>query len=87
MSTESGHDDNDDDGYHGHHEHVLHSPNGSESSPEVEEALIRQMQFVRGSLTTKMVASQLTLQSLMSVKLEDLAETDRSKNFLPIETD
>ncbi|EXK47784.1 hypothetical protein FOXG_00342 [Fusarium oxysporum f. sp. lycopersici 4287] len=78
MSTESGHDDNEDDGYHGHHEHVLHSPNGSESSPEVEEALIRQMQFVRGSLTTKMVASQLTLQSLMSVKLEDLAETDRS---------
>ncbi|KAF5623324.1 e3 ubiquitin ligase hrd-1 [Fusarium sp. NRRL 52700] len=78
MSTESGHDDNEDDGYHGHHEHVLYSPNGSESSPEVEEALIRQMQFVRGSLTTKMVASQLTLQSLVSVKLEDLAETDRS---------
>ncbi|KAF9769026.1 hypothetical protein IL306_013611 [Fusarium sp. DS 682] len=78
MSTEPGHDDNEDDGYHGHHEHALHSPDISDSSPEADDAFIRQMQLVRGSLTTKMVASRATLQSLQSVKLEDLPETDRS---------
>ncbi|KAF4458733.1 RING finger [Fusarium albosuccineum] len=55
------------------------SPNGSDASDAmVEEALLRHMQVVRGSVSTKMVASKMTLQSLQSVKIEDLAEADRS---------
>ncbi|KAF4339695.1 RING finger [Fusarium beomiforme] len=76
--TKPAHDDNEDDGYHGHHEHALYSSNVSESSPEADDAFVRQMQLVRGSLTTKMVASKATLQSLQSVRLEDIPEADRS---------
>ncbi|KAJ4272063.1 hypothetical protein NW762_000773 [Fusarium torreyae] len=81
MSSGLGREDDDDEGYDGPLdpvEHVLHSPGGSDSSPEVEEAFIRQMQFVRGSISTKMIASKRTLGSLESVKLEELPEADRS---------
>ncbi|KAF4455065.1 putative RING finger protein C2A9.04c [Fusarium austroafricanum] len=78
MSAEFGHDDNEDEGFHGPPEHILHSPGNSDSSPDEDDIFIRQMQLARGSVTTKMVASKLTLQSLQSVKIEDLSEADRS---------
>lgn len=84
MATEVGRED-EDEGYFGPPDYVLHSPGGSDSSPEAEELFIRQMQLARGSVSTKMVASKITLRSLQSVKLEDLPEADRSEKFLGFE--
>ncbi|KAF4978824.1 hypothetical protein FDECE_18157 [Fusarium decemcellulare] len=79
MASDHGRDDDDEVARTVFLEHVLHSPNGSDASDAmVEEALLRHMQVVRGSVSTKMVASKMTLQSLQSVKIEDLAEADRS---------
>lgn len=38
---------------------------------------LRQMQLLRGSVATKMVASKATLSSMISVKLDDLPENER----------
>jgi hypothetical protein len=46
----------------------------------LEEVALRQMQVLRGAATIKMVASKKTLQSLESVKVEDLPEGERSKS-------
>lgn len=46
----------------------------------LEEVALRQMQVLRGAATIKMVASKKTLQSLESVKVEDLPESERSKS-------
>jgi hypothetical protein len=81
MATEVGRED-EDEGYYGPPEYVLHSPGGSDSSPEADELFIRQMQIARGSVSTKMVASKITLRSLQSVKLEELPEADRSEKLL-----
>ncbi|KAF4997773.1 hypothetical protein FGRMN_3611 [Fusarium graminum] len=78
MTTEIGREDDDDEGYHGSSEHVLYSPGSSGSSPEMEDTFVRQMQLVRGAVSTKMVASKLTVRSLQIVKLEELSEADRS---------
>ncbi|XEU98568.1 hypothetical protein FSHL1_003855 [Fusarium sambucinum] len=77
MATEVGRED-EDEGYYGPPDYVLHSPGGSDSSQESDEVFIRQMQIARGSVSTKMVASKMTLRSLQSVELEELPEADRS---------
>jgi len=81
MAAEVGRED-DDEGSFGIAEYERRSPGGSYSSEETEELIIRHMQLARGSVSTKMVASKLTLRSLQSVKLEELLEADRSENFL-----
>lgn len=82
MATEIGREDDEDEGYQGSSEHVLHSPGSSESPPEMEDTFVRQMQLVRGSVSTKMVASKLTVRSLQIVKLEELSDADRCENFV-----
>lgn len=77
MTTEIGRED-DDEGYYGPPDYVVHSPGGSDSSQESDEVFLRQMQIARGSVSTKMVASKMTLRSLESVELQDLSEADRS---------
>ncbi|KAH6961281.1 hypothetical protein DER45DRAFT_537047 [Fusarium avenaceum] len=77
MATEIGREDDEDEGYQGSSEHALHSPGSSESPPEMEDTFVRQMQLVRGSVSTKMVASKLTVRSLQIVKLEELSDADR----------
>ena len=51
-----------------------------------EDAALRQMQVIRGSMTSKLVASKATLQSLIAVKVDDLPETERSELCLKILT-
>lgn len=80
MTTEIGRED-DDEGYYGPPDYVVHSPGGSDSSQESDEVFLRQMQIARGSVSTKMVASKMTLRSLESVELQDLSEADRSEKF------
>ncbi|KAJ4130913.1 hypothetical protein NW768_006452 [Fusarium equiseti] len=77
MAAEVGREDGD-EGSFGIAEYGHRSPGGSHSSEETEEMMIRHMQLARGSVSTKMVASKLTLRSLQSVKLEELPEADRS---------
>ncbi|GKT98302.1 unnamed protein product [Fusarium langsethiae] len=77
MATEVGRED-EDEGYYGPPDYLLHSPGGSDSSQDADEVFIRQMQIARGSVSTKMVASKITLRSLQSVELEELPEADRS---------
>jgi hypothetical protein len=45
----------------------------------LDEHLLRQIQLVRGSSNVQQVASKRTLQSLQSVKIEDLDESDRGE--------
>ncbi|KAF4977394.1 hypothetical protein FZEAL_6071 [Fusarium zealandicum] len=78
MSTDPGREDDDDMNRHLYLEQFLHSPGGSDSSESMDDTLVRHMQVVRGSVSTKMVASKRTLGSLQSVKIEDLAEADRN---------
>ncbi|KAM5383608.1 hypothetical protein ACJZ2D_001845 [Fusarium nematophilum] len=79
MASDPGRDEDDDISRHLFVDHSLHSPGGSDSSSEsMEDALIRHMQVVRGSVSTKMVASKMTLRSLQSIKIEDLSEADRN---------
>jgi hypothetical protein len=81
MAAEVGRED-DDGGPFAIAEYGHQSPGGTYSSEETEEMMIRHMQLARGSVSTKMVASKLTLRSLQSVKLEELPEADLSENFL-----
>jgi hypothetical protein len=84
MATEVGRED-EDEGYYGPPDYLLHSPGGSDSSQDADEVFIRQMQIARGSVSTKMVASKITLRSLQSVELEELPEADRSEKSLAFE--
>jgi hypothetical protein len=77
MAAEVGRED-DDGGPFAIAEYGHQSPGGTYSSEETEEMMIRHMQLARGSVSTKMVASKLTLRSLQSVKLEELPEADLS---------
>ncbi|KAI9171584.1 Cytochrome P450 monooxygenase [Paramyrothecium foliicola] len=58
----------------GHPRRAAHSV----SNPPPEEAALREMQVLRGAATIKMVASKKTLQSLESVKIEDLPPSERT---------
>ena len=43
---------------------------------------VRAAQFIRGSVSTKMVASPSAIRSLQSVQIEDLAESERRKSHI-----
>lgn len=50
-------------------------PSGSSSS--MTEAAVRELQLLRGAITTKMVASKSTLEMLQTVNVEDLPAEER----------
>lgn len=46
---------------------------------DVDDNHVRAAQFLRGSVSTKNVASSTAIQSLQSVAISDLSESERSK--------
>ncbi|KAH7171146.1 hypothetical protein EDB81DRAFT_191812 [Dactylonectria macrodidyma] len=44
----------------------------------VDNVLVRQIQLVRGAVSSKMVASKMTIRSLQSVDIDDLPETEKT---------
>lgn len=50
---------------------------------DMEESRVRTAQFLRGSMSTKMVASSSAIQSLQSVAMSDLSESEKSKFHTP----
>lgn len=52
------------------------------SNHSAEDATVRQMQVLRGALSSKMVASRAALQSLQSIDVADLPENERSRHSL-----
>lgn len=56
--------------------YIIHSRMGAH---DMDDNRIRAAQFLRGSVSTKMVASSAAIQSLQSVALSDLSESERSK--------
>lgn len=53
--------------------------NGTADSAALEEQFLRHIQMVRGSGNVQQVASRKTIQSLQSVEIEDLDESDRGE--------
>lgn len=86
ISSESGRDDDDDElGRRFFLDHIIQNSSGLDPSSmdqqSVDNVLVRQIQLVRGSMTSKMVASKMALRSLQSVNIDDLPEAERSRCF------
>ncbi|KAF6840076.1 RING-finger domain containing protein [Colletotrichum plurivorum] len=57
--------------------YIIHGRMGAH---DMDDNRIRAAQFLRGSVSTKMVASSSAIQSLQSVALSDLSESERSNS-------
>ncbi|KPM45474.1 hypothetical protein AK830_g1011 [Neonectria ditissima] len=81
MASDANRDDDDELGRQMFLDHILHGAARSEPNiPDhvVDDAMIRQFQLVRGAVSSKMVASKMTIRSLQRVDIADLPEAERA---------
>lgn len=68
------------------HARVMHEASRSARIIEPGDRNVRQAQLLRGQMPNKRVASKIAIQSLQSVEISSLAESERSKSPLPCVT-
>ncbi|KAF7536606.1 hypothetical protein G7Z17_g13019 [Cylindrodendrum hubeiense] len=82
MASDSGRDEDDELGRQFFLDHIIQNSAGLDASSmdqqSVDNVLVRQIQLVRGAVSSKMVASKMTLRSLQSVNINDLPEAERT---------
>ncbi|KAK7427674.1 hypothetical protein QQZ08_005780 [Neonectria magnoliae] len=81
MASDTIRDENEELGRQLFLDHFMHGAVRAEpdiSDHAMDDALVRQLQLVRGAVSSKMVASKMTLRSLQSVNIADLPEAERT---------